>query len=148
MALCDLGRLVVAAAAAALDLGAHLLLAEAALLGAAAGLGGAAQLGADEGGGDDLGELGLGVLAVAELIAGLQAAGLHIARRGRALGQGRLLRTEQGIAETRERLDKLLLTRSDYDNYWQAFNIAKAVCRYSFGLSKKVRRAGVESAGR
>src|SRR6218665_3704904 len=44
---------------------------------------------------------------------------------------------ERLVEETRERLDKLLLTRSDYDNYWQAFNIAKAVCRYSFGLSKK-----------
>ena len=44
---------------------------------------------------------------------------------------------ERLVEETRQRLDKLLLTRSDYDNYWQAFNIAKAVCRYSFGLSKK-----------
>ena len=44
---------------------------------------------------------------------------------------------ERLVGETREQLDKLLLTRSDYDNYWQAFNIAKAVCRYSFGLSKK-----------
>jgi len=37
----------------------------------------------------------------------------------------------------RLRLDKMLLHRSDYDNHWQAFNIAKAVCRFSFGLSKK-----------
>ncbi|MDI1337806.1 MAG: hypothetical protein PSU94_16615 [Lacunisphaera sp.] len=44
---------------------------------------------------------------------------------------------ERLVEETRQRLDKLLLTRSDYDNYWQAFNIAKAVCRYSLGLSKK-----------
>ena len=43
---------------------------------------------------------------------------------------------ERLVEETRQRLDKLLLTRSDYDNYWQAFNIAKAVCRYSLGLSK------------
>src|SRR3954463_8741325 len=33
---------------------------------------------------------------------------------------------ERLVEETRQRLDKLLLTRSDYDNYWQAFNIAKA----------------------
>jgi hypothetical protein len=44
---------------------------------------------------------------------------------------------ERLVEETRQRLDKQLLTRSDYDNYWQAFNIAKAVCRYSLGLSKK-----------
>ncbi|MCW5549753.1 MAG: hypothetical protein KIT44_12385, partial [Opitutaceae bacterium] len=39
--------------------------------------------------------------------------------------------------ETKQRIDKSLLHRSDYDNHWQAFNIAKAVARYSFGLSKK-----------
>lgn len=44
---------------------------------------------------------------------------------------------ERLVDETRQRLDKQLLHRSDYDNYWQAFNIAKAVCRYSLGLSKK-----------
>ncbi len=44
---------------------------------------------------------------------------------------------ERLVDETRERLDKLLLNRSDYDNHWQAFNIAKAVCRFSLGLSKK-----------
>ncbi len=44
---------------------------------------------------------------------------------------------ERLVEETRQHLDKLLLNRSDYDNYWQAFNIAKAVCRYSLGLSKK-----------
>lgn len=44
---------------------------------------------------------------------------------------------ERLVEETRQRLDKQLLHRSDYDNYWQAFNIAKAVCRYSLGLSKK-----------
>ena len=44
---------------------------------------------------------------------------------------------ERLVDETRERLDKLLLTRSDYDNHWQTFNIAKAVCRFSLGLSKK-----------
>jgi hypothetical protein len=35
------------------------------------------------------------------------------------------------------RVDELLLTRSDYDNHWQAFNIAKSVARFSLGLSKK-----------
>jgi hypothetical protein len=44
---------------------------------------------------------------------------------------------ERLVEETRLRLDKLLLVRSDYDNHWQAFNIAKSVCRFSFGLSKK-----------
>ena len=44
---------------------------------------------------------------------------------------------ERLVDETRQRLDKMLLHRSDYDNHWQAFNIAKAVCRFSFGLSKK-----------
>ncbi len=44
---------------------------------------------------------------------------------------------ERLVEETRVRLDKQLLTRSDYDNHWQSFNIAKAVARYSLGLSKK-----------
>ncbi|HEY4300388.1 MAG TPA: hypothetical protein VGM73_05915 [Candidatus Didemnitutus sp.] len=44
---------------------------------------------------------------------------------------------ERLVDETRQRLDKQLLHRSDYDNYWQAFNIAKAVSRFSLGLSKK-----------
>jgi len=44
---------------------------------------------------------------------------------------------ERLVEETRQRLDKMLLHRSDYDNHWQAFNVAKAVCRFSFGLSKK-----------
>jgi hypothetical protein len=44
---------------------------------------------------------------------------------------------ERLVEPTRERLDKLLLARSDYDNHWQAFNIAKSVARYSMGLSKK-----------
>ncbi len=38
---------------------------------------------------------------------------------------------------TRETLDKRLLQRTDYDNHLQAFNIAKAVTRFSLGLSKK-----------
>ncbi len=44
---------------------------------------------------------------------------------------------ERLVDETREQLDKLLLQRSDYDNHWQIFNISKAVCRFSLGLSKK-----------
>jgi hypothetical protein len=44
---------------------------------------------------------------------------------------------ERLVEETQVRIDKQLLHRSDYDNHWQAFNIAKAVARYSFGLSKK-----------
>ena len=44
---------------------------------------------------------------------------------------------ERLVPETQERIDKSLLHRSDYDNHWQAFNIAKAVARFSFGLSKK-----------
>lgn len=39
--------------------------------------------------------------------------------------------------ETRNNLDKRLLEKSDYDNHFQAFNIAKAVARFSLGLSKK-----------
>ncbi len=44
---------------------------------------------------------------------------------------------ERLVDETKQRIDKQLLQRSDYDNHWQAFNIAKAVARFSFGLSKK-----------
>lgn len=44
---------------------------------------------------------------------------------------------ERLVEETQQRIDKQLLHRSDYDNHWQAFNIAKAVARFSFGLSKK-----------
>ena len=44
---------------------------------------------------------------------------------------------ERLVDETRHRIDKQLLHRSDYDNHWQAFNVAKAVARFSFGLSKK-----------
>jgi hypothetical protein len=39
--------------------------------------------------------------------------------------------------ETREGLDRLLLTRTDPDTHFQAFNVAKSVARYSLGLSKK-----------
>lgn len=44
---------------------------------------------------------------------------------------------ERLLDPTRERLDKRLLARTDYDNHFQAFNIAKAVARFSMGLSKK-----------
>ncbi len=44
---------------------------------------------------------------------------------------------ERLVDETRVRLDRQLLHRSDYNNHWQAFNIAKAVARFSLGLSKK-----------
>ncbi|MFP4260424.1 MAG: hypothetical protein ACLFS1_05025 [Opitutales bacterium] len=44
---------------------------------------------------------------------------------------------ERLMDPTREQLDKLLLERGDYENHYQAFNIAKAVTRYSLGLSKK-----------
>ena len=44
---------------------------------------------------------------------------------------------ERLVEETKQRIDKQLLHRSDYDNHWQGFNIAKAVARFSFGLSKK-----------
>lgn len=44
---------------------------------------------------------------------------------------------ERLMDPTRERLDNLLLARTDYDDHKQAFNVAKAVTRYSMGLSKK-----------
>lgn len=44
---------------------------------------------------------------------------------------------ERLLDPTREQLDKRLLERGDYQNHFQSFNIAKAVTRYSLGLSKK-----------
>jgi hypothetical protein len=44
---------------------------------------------------------------------------------------------ERLLDPTREQLDRRLLARSDYTDHYQAFNIAKAVTRYSMGLSKK-----------
>lgn len=44
---------------------------------------------------------------------------------------------ERLLDTTRENLDKSLLARTDYDNHFQAFNIAKSVARFSVGLSKK-----------
>jgi hypothetical protein len=44
---------------------------------------------------------------------------------------------ERLLDPTREAFDTALLERSDYDNHFQAFNVAKAVTRFSMGLSKK-----------
>ena len=44
---------------------------------------------------------------------------------------------ERLMDPTRDQLDKLLLERNDYENHFQSFNIAKAVTRFSLGLSKK-----------
>ena len=44
---------------------------------------------------------------------------------------------ERLLDPTRDQLDTRLLARSDYSNHFQSFNIAKAVCRFSLGLSKK-----------
>ena len=44
---------------------------------------------------------------------------------------------ERLLDPTREQLDARLLERTDYENHFQVFNIAKAVTRYSLGLSKK-----------
>ena len=38
---------------------------------------------------------------------------------------------------TREQLDQCLLDRSDHENHYQGFNVAKTVVRFSFGLTKK-----------
>ncbi len=38
---------------------------------------------------------------------------------------------------TREQLDESLLVRSDHENHFQVFNVAKSVARFSFGLTKK-----------
>lgn len=44
---------------------------------------------------------------------------------------------ERLLDPTREQLDRRLLARTDFDDHFQAFNIAKAVTRFSMGLSKK-----------
>lgn len=44
---------------------------------------------------------------------------------------------ERLMDATREQIDKKLLMRADYNDYRQAYNIAKAVTRFSIGLSKK-----------
>ena len=38
---------------------------------------------------------------------------------------------------TREQLDQCLLARTQRNDHYQAFNIAKSVARFSFGLTKK-----------
>ncbi len=44
---------------------------------------------------------------------------------------------ERLLEETQDKIDSRLLHRSDYTNHLQAFNIAKAVARFTLGLSKK-----------
>lgn len=44
---------------------------------------------------------------------------------------------ERLLDPTREQLDRGLLERSEYDDHFQAFTIAKSVARFSFGLTKK-----------
>lgn len=44
---------------------------------------------------------------------------------------------ERLLEPTRQALDQHLLTKTDYENHFQAFNIAKSVARFSMGLSKK-----------
>ena len=44
---------------------------------------------------------------------------------------------ERLLDPTREQLDQRLLSRSDYNDHFQSFNIAKSVSRFSLGLSKK-----------
>lgn len=44
---------------------------------------------------------------------------------------------ERLLDPTRENLDRRLLARTDYEGHFQAFNVAKAVTRFSMGLSKK-----------
>ena len=41
------------------------------------------------------------------------------------------------VGPTREQLDRSLLEKSEYDDHFQAFSIAKSVARFSFGLTKK-----------
>ena len=44
---------------------------------------------------------------------------------------------ERLVEQTQEQLDRSLLTRTEHNDHNQAFSIAKAVTRYSMGLSKK-----------
>ena len=44
---------------------------------------------------------------------------------------------ERLLDPTREQLDRCLLARSEHDDHFQAFTIAKSVARFSFGLTKK-----------
>lgn len=45
--------------------------------------------------------------------------------------------------DTRERMDKRLLVRTDYSDHRQAFNIGKSVTRFSLGLSKRDETANL-----
>lgn len=44
---------------------------------------------------------------------------------------------ERLLDPTREQMDQCLLSRSERKDHFQAFNVAKSVARFSFGLSKK-----------
>lgn len=66
---------------------------------------------------------------------GLAYAALGILSFGPA--KDRNLVWERLMEPTQEQIDNLLLERSDYENHFQSFNIAKAVTRFSLGLSKK-----------
>jgi len=44
---------------------------------------------------------------------------------------------ERLLDPTREQLDRCLLARSEHEDHFQAFTIAKSVARFSFGLTKK-----------
>jgi len=44
---------------------------------------------------------------------------------------------ERLLDPTREQLDECLLTRTERKDHYQAFNVAKSVARFSFGLTKK-----------
>ena len=44
---------------------------------------------------------------------------------------------ERLLDHTREQLDRSLLEKSEYDDHFQVFSIAKSVARFSFGLTKK-----------
>ena len=46
---------------------------------------------------------------------------------------------ERLLDPTREQLDKRLLERSDFENHYQSFNIAKAVTRYSLVFPRKTK---------
>ena len=47
---------------------------------------------------------------------------------------------ERLLDPTREQLDQCLLTRTERKDHYRAFNVAKSVARFSFGLSKKTIR--------
>ena len=66
---------------------------------------------------------------------GLAYAALGLLSFGPAKDRNQIWERLQEI--TREELDKRLLARTDYINHQQAFNVAKAVARFSMGLSKK-----------